>query len=169
MNNTVVVQNLKNDLMTDNKFESEFGDWEDADYVKRISEYAKQDLMYKVNHKQKQYNTIKNSFVKDKRLVEYPQIYKEIQYGQFTDVLTPVEQTTMQGNLWSNFKSLKYDPVQYKEREEKNSNIELQYDTKGNYKQYEKVINNHRVNVDAKMYGDIDKMELLLRGVENPL
>jgi len=27
--------------MTDNKFESEFGDWEDADYVKRISEYAK--------------------------------------------------------------------------------------------------------------------------------
>jgi len=31
------------------------------------------------------------------------------------------------------------------------------------------VINNHRVNVDAKMYGDIDKMELLLRGVENPL
>jgi len=48
--------------------------------------------------------------------------------------MTPVEQTTMQGNLWKNFKSLKYDPVQYKEREEKNSNIELEYDTKGNYK-----------------------------------
>jgi len=67
--------------MTNQKFDTEFGNWEDSDYVKRISEYAKQDLMYKVNHKQKQYNTIKNSFVKDRRLVEYPQIYKEIQYG----------------------------------------------------------------------------------------
>jgi len=64
---------------------------------------------------------------------------------------------------------MKYDPVSYKEREEKNSNIELQYDNEGNTKVYEKVINNHRVNVNAKMYGDIDKMAELLKEIQNPL
>ena len=37
--------------------------------------------MLKMNRKEKSYNVIKNSFASDKKLVEFPQMYKEIQYG----------------------------------------------------------------------------------------
>lgn len=72
---------LKNNLMTSDKFKDEFKDWENADYVRKISEYGKQELMLKMNRKEKSYNVIKNSFASDKKLVEFPQMYKEIQYG----------------------------------------------------------------------------------------
>jgi len=32
---------LKNNLMTSDKFKDEFKDWENADYVRKISEYGK--------------------------------------------------------------------------------------------------------------------------------
>lgn len=58
--------------MTSDKFSNEFKEWENADYVRKISEYAKQELMFKTNHKEKNYNVIKNSFLDNKKLVEFP-------------------------------------------------------------------------------------------------
>ena len=58
--------------MTSDKFRTEFKEWDNADYVRKISEYGKQELMLKTNHREKNYNIIKNSFLSDKKLVEFP-------------------------------------------------------------------------------------------------
>jgi len=46
----VELKGLKGTLMTRNKFSSEFNDekWEDADYVRRISEYGRRDIQYNI-------------------------------------------------------------------------------------------------------------------------
>lgn len=45
------ITKLNMDLMTDKKFETEFGTWDDADYSKGISQYAKQELLWKRNNR----------------------------------------------------------------------------------------------------------------------
>ena len=47
----VNITQLNMDLMTDKKFEREFGEWDDADYSRGISQYAKQELIWKRNHR----------------------------------------------------------------------------------------------------------------------
>jgi|SaaInl47_10m_RNA_FD_contig_31_164149_length_393_multi_4_in_0_out_0_2 hypothetical protein len=59
-------------------------------------------------------------------------MYKEIQYGQFTDVLTPVQKTETQSQLWKNFLSNRYNDVDYKNRQDRMGNYETQYDMNGN-------------------------------------
>lgn len=46
------------DLMTNGKFNHEFKDWDDSDYVNKISEYGRQELKAKRFGKTKEYNSI---------------------------------------------------------------------------------------------------------------
>jgi len=136
--------------MTKDKFSDDFNDkqWEDANYVKRISEYAKQDLMYLVNKKPKSINIIKNSFIGDKKHNEEPMIYKTIKSRGFTDVLTPVSKTPGQTYLWKDFISSHYHDVDYNGQHMRNNyNEEYHYDAKGNPTAYEKVIMGHQTPI----------------------
>jgi len=65
--------------MTNGKFNNEFKDWEDSDYVNKISEYGRQELKAKRQGKKKEYNSIQKSFLKDKNLNEEPMIYRQEQ------------------------------------------------------------------------------------------
>lgn len=96
-------------------------------------------------------------------------MYKEIQYGQFTDVLTPVQKTETQSQLWKNFLSNRYNDVDYKNRQDRMGNYETQYDMNGNKQIYERVIKSHPVKITATIETDIDKSQKIMEGVLNPL
>lgn len=96
-------------------------------------------------------------------------MYKEIQYGQFTDVLTPVQKTETQSQLWKNFLSNRYNDVDYKNRQDRMGNYETQYDMNGNKQIYERVIKSHPVKIIATIETDIDKSQKIMEGVLNPL
>jgi len=163
------ITKLKMDLMTNNKFQKEFSTWEDSDYVKKISEYGHQELKAKRNGRAKEYNVIKNSFIKDKKLNEDPMIYQQAQDQQFTEVLTPVQQTPTQSQLWSNFKTSHFFDVDYAGRNQETPNLEAQYDQQGNRKIFERVINSIPVKMTTKIHTDVDPTQGMLEDVANPL
>lgn len=79
VNDDINITKLHMDLMTNGKFNNEFKDWEDSDYVNKISEYGRQELKAKRQGKKKEYNSIQKSFLKDKYLNEDPMIYRQEQ------------------------------------------------------------------------------------------
>lgn len=112
---------------------------------------------------------IKNSFKKDKRLNEDPMIYQQTQAQQFTEVLTPVQQTPTQSQLWSNFKTSHFFDVDYQGRNDDQPNLEYHYDTQGNRKIMERVINSTPVKMNTKIHTDVDPTQGVLDDIANPL
>ena len=76
----VELKSLKGTLMTKDKFGTEFADekWEDAKYVRRISEYGRRDIQYNVGRIQKPENVIKKSFIGEKKFGDDPDMYKSV-------------------------------------------------------------------------------------------
>jgi hypothetical protein len=58
LDDTINITKLNMDLMTNGKFNHEFKDWDDSDYVNKISEYGRQELKAKRFGKTKEYNSI---------------------------------------------------------------------------------------------------------------
>lgn len=100
-------------------------------------------------------------------------MYKQIQEDQFTDVLTPVQRTPTQDQLWEQFKSGHFFDVDYSHRsngqQQVQDNLEVVYDVKGNAQIFEKVISGHPVKMTTRIRTDVDPTEGLLEDIKNPL
>lgn len=139
----VELKSLKGTLMTKDKFGNEFETekWEDAQYVRRISEYGNRDIQYNIGRLKRNENVIKKSFVGEKKFGEDPDMYRNVKSDQFTDIVIPYKQEPEQINLWKDYKTNNYHDVEYKEKARlKNFNYEVVTQLNGKKVTYEKVI-----------------------------
>ena len=97
--------NINNTNNNYNNSDIDNSSWEGAQYVEKISEFAKQKTRERFNPaKEKRVGIVKKSFINDKQHLEVPDYYNTVQPQQFTDVETIVPSETT-GELWKNFKS----------------------------------------------------------------
>ncbi len=105
---------------------------------------------------------------KDRGFNEKPEYYNTVEAQQFTDVVTPVQESPIQNALWKNFKTSHFRDVLYKGRETPSS--EIMYDPKGESHVVQKVVMGRKVPIHTtKITYEDDKVDPILGEIGSPV